>query len=156
MESAGFVVACSPFFDATLEKHADVVLPMGTFAETSGTFVNAAGQWQSFAGVAMPFGESRPGWKILRVLGNLIELPDCNYETSESIRDELMAVVGDAMPENRFSNEISTDAVAQKAAEGLDVPIYRIDSLVRRAQSLQLTRDGLGDGQNAADGRKIA
>jgi NADH-quinone oxidoreductase subunit G len=160
LEAAGLVVACTPFFDETLKEHADVILPIATFAETSGTFVNAGGDRQSFGGVAMPFGESRPGWKVLRVLGNLVDLPDCAYETSESIRDELFAAVGDAMPDNRFPREVLAGSTEQNLADRLDVPMYQVDALVRRSQSLQQTRDGLGDelsdGQDAADSRKIA
>jgi len=160
METAGLVIACTPFFDETLKKYADVVLPIATFAETSGTFVNAGGDWQSFGGVAMPFGESRPGWKVLRVLGNLLDLPDCEYQSSESIREELKVAVGDALPSHRFSGEIPAGSREQDVAENLDVPMYQVDALVRRSQSLQLTRDGLvngpADGQDAADGRKIA
>ena len=165
MGSAEFVVAFSPFHSEALESHADVILPTGTFAETSGTFVNAAGKWQSFHGVAMPFGESRPGWKILRVLGNLVDMPDCGYETSEAIRDELLNLIGGAATDgdasgNQFSTEISTGASDQNEAEIMDVPMYRIDALVRRSRSLQLTRDGLAagtpDGQDTAHRRKIA
>ena len=164
VEEAGFVIAFSSFFDETLKKHADVILPLATFAETSGTFVNAGGDWQSFTGVAMPFGESRPGWKILRVLGNLVDLPDCGYETSESVRDELLQAVGDAKPVDQFTSEVPPGPTEKNTAPDLDVPMYRIDALVRRSQSLQLTRDGLaGESatglvteRDAADGRKTA
>src|SRR5690606_22751225 len=65
---AGFVLALSPWLDESLKTIADVVLPVGTYAETAGSFVNAEGRWQSFTGVASPVGESRPAWKVLRVL----------------------------------------------------------------------------------------
>jgi NADH-quinone oxidoreductase subunit G len=164
VEKAGFVIALSPFFDETLKAHADVVLPVATFAETSGTFVNAGGNWQSFGGIAMPFGESRPGWKVLRVLGNMLDLPDCEYMTSESVRDELNAIVRDAnalaLPGNRISGEVPAGSVNQAAGAELDIPMYRIDALVRRSRSLQLTREGQADesfnGRDAAQGRKIA
>ena len=65
--SAEFVVALSPYSSA--KEFADVVLPIGTFAETSGTYINLEGRWQSVPGAAAPVGESRPGWKVLRVLG---------------------------------------------------------------------------------------
>ncbi|RLA27344.1 MAG: NADH-quinone oxidoreductase subunit G [Gammaproteobacteria bacterium] len=156
VEAAEFVIACTPFMDATLEKQADVIFPIATFAETSGTFVNAGGDWQSFGGVAMPFGEARPGWKVLRVLGNLLNLPDCEYQTSESIRDELKAAVGEGRPDNHFSTEVPAAAAPQNSLEDLDIPMYQIDALVRRSQCLQLTRDGIVNGPDAADGRKIA
>ena len=93
-----FVVALTAFDSDSLRDAADLLLPVGTFAETSGTYVNVAGTWQSFAGVANPVGQSRPAWKVLRVLGNLIEAPDFDYVTSEDVRDELTAKLGDVEP----------------------------------------------------------
>ena len=158
MESAAFVVALSPFLNDSFERYADVVLPMGTFAETSGTFVNAAGDWQSFEEVAESFGESRPAWKILRVLGNLLSMPDCDYETSQDICDEIKCLSADVRPDNgiRLDETPATAAAESVAPEDLDVPMYRIDPLVRRAHSLQRTRDGLKAAAGADADRKIA
>ena len=86
---AELVVAITPFASETLRKVAHVLLPMGTFAETSGTYVNLEGVWQSQAGAAVPVGESRPGWKMLRVLGNLLGLIGFEYQSSEDVREEL-------------------------------------------------------------------
>jgi NADH-quinone oxidoreductase subunit G len=158
MEKAGFVLALSPFLAPSLLQHANVILPMGTFAETSGTFVNAAGEWQSFRAVAQPVAESRPGWKILRVLGNLLDLPDCDYVSSEAVRDELQQAVVDVQPDNRISADAAPEAASSKIApaDELDVPMYRIDSLVRRAHSLQCTRDGQAGLNPPGEDRKIA
>ena len=144
VDSAEFVLALSPFFGGSLAQHANVVLPIGTFAETSGTLVNAEGCWQSFAGVAAPLGEARPAWKVLRVLGNLLELPDCHYLTSEAIRDELATAAGNLESDNLLSATASAraDNPAEIPAEDLDIPMYQVDAVVRRARSLQLTRDG--------------
>ncbi|MFW2403790.1 MAG: NADH-quinone oxidoreductase subunit NuoG [Gammaproteobacteria bacterium] len=155
-KSADFVLAISPFLGDSLNKYADVVLPMGTFAETSGTYVNAAGDWQSFGGIARPQGESRPGWKILRVLGNLLEMPGCEYESSDSIRDELRELAENASTRTGTSSAAPSPAVKRQVAmEDLDVPIYRADALVRRARALQLTPEGLA-GCGETDERKIA
>jgi NADH-quinone oxidoreductase subunit G len=158
MEKAEFVLVLSPFLSANFLKYAEVILPMGTFAETSGTFINAAGEWQSFSGVAQPVAESRPGWKILRVLGNLIDLPDCAYVSSDAVRDELRAAVVDVKPDNRISLDEAPKAGASKIPPGdqLDVPMYRIDSLVRRAHSLQCTRDGQAGLSSPDADRQIA
>ncbi|MDP7042042.1 MAG: NADH-quinone oxidoreductase subunit NuoG, partial [Gammaproteobacteria bacterium] len=75
LADAEFVVAMSPWISSSATEYADVVLPVGTFAETSGTYINAEGAWQSFAGVARPVAEARPAWKVLRVLGNLLDVP---------------------------------------------------------------------------------
>ena len=153
---AEFVLALSPFIGDDLNEHADVILPIGTFAETSGTFVNAAGDWQSFGGVAMPFGASRPGWKVLRVLGDLLELPDGEYDSSDEIRDELRGKCADAPASGLpTANCPAARGSAQVSLADLDVPMYQVDALVRRAQPLQWTRDG-GTDTGGATARRIA
>src|SRR5699024_3347484 len=73
LKSATFSVSLTPYRSAA-EDWADVMLPITPFTETSGTFINAEGRIQSFKGAAAPYGEARPGWKVLRVLGNLFQL----------------------------------------------------------------------------------
>ncbi|MBV8496353.1 MAG: NADH-quinone oxidoreductase subunit G, partial [Gammaproteobacteria bacterium] len=86
---AEFVVALTPFASEELKSIAQVMLPMGTFAETSGTYVNCEGRWQSQPGAALPVGEARPGWKVLRVLANLMNLSGFDYQSSEEVVAEL-------------------------------------------------------------------
>jgi NADH-quinone oxidoreductase subunit G len=151
--NAEFVVALSPFLGDGLNQHASVVLPMGTYAETSGTYVNAAGDWQSFNGVAQPVGDCRPGWKILRVLGNLLELPGCGYDSSTDIVAELRSKLDDDRTGELPTRQPSSSTVAPIPVAALDVPMYQVDALVRRSASLQQTQDARGD---APDERKIA
>lgn len=141
IEAQKFVAAFTPFVSESLERSADLLLPIGTFAETAGTFINCEARVQSFAGVANPVGEARPGWKVLRVLGNLLGADEFDYESSEEIRDEFLAGLGDFVPDNSYSGHKSIAAVngADSLAEQLDVPIYQVDSVVRRATALQLT-----------------
>lgn len=136
-----FVVALSPFESEALRASADLLLPIGTFAETSGTFVNVAGTWQSFAGIASPVGEARPAWKVLRVLGNLLGVPGFEYMTSEDVRDEIAGQLGDVTPNNELSSEANVSAPNGADAPDLeiDIPLYSIDGLVRRAPALQMT-----------------
>jgi len=138
LKAAGFAVALTSYRSAA-EDWADVMLPIAPFTETSGTFVNAEGRVQSFKGVAAPYGDTRPAWKVLRVLGNLFELQGFDYETSESVRDTVM--VGGL--DGRLSNEISARPGLAAHRDGLqrvaDVPIYRSDALVRRSAPLQAT-----------------
>jgi NADH-quinone oxidoreductase subunit G len=117
------------------------LLPIGTFAETSGTFVNCEGRWQSFAGVASPVGEARPGWKILRVLANLLDVVDSDYQSSLEIRDELKEMLGEITPDNsaRHDNALAKPSGDDAAGNDIDVPIYQVDAIVRRAVALQLT-----------------
>ncbi len=86
---AEFVVAITPFANDQLREIAHVLLPMGTYVETSGTYVNLEGNWQSHTGAAQPFAEARPGWKILRVLGTLANISGFEYQSSEDVREEL-------------------------------------------------------------------
>ncbi|HSL70020.1 MAG TPA: molybdopterin-dependent oxidoreductase, partial [Longimicrobiales bacterium] len=123
-----------------MRRFAHVLLPIGTFAETSGTFINAEGRWQSFLGAAQPVGESRPGWKVLRVLGNLLELAGFDYVTSEEVRDELKGRVGEAKPDTAFVARRTLNGERPGGA-AVDVPMYQIDALVRRAPALQRTRE---------------
>ena len=141
IRSQKFTVALTPFASESLLDAADLLLPIGTFAESSGTYVNVAGTWQSFPGIANPVGEARPTWKILRVIGNLLGAPGFEYVSSEQVLAELREQLGDARPDNAYPG---TTAIARPngadAADGdLDIPIYSIDPMVRRAKALQLT-----------------
>ncbi|MBS0420737.1 MAG: NADH-quinone oxidoreductase subunit G, partial [Proteobacteria bacterium] len=145
---AEFVVAVTPFANDQLRAIAHVLLPMGTYVETSGTYVNLEGNWQSHAGAAQPFAESRPGWKILRVLGTLANISGFEYQSSEDVREELRKLC----TESGATAAASTGAINYKGthratkvtagADVLDVSMYHIDALVRRAPSLQKTREG--------------
>jgi len=139
LASADAVVALTPWLTGSARDHADVVLPIGTFAETSGTYINVSGDWQSFTGVATPLGEARPAWKVLRVLGNLLEVPEFDYASSEAVRDDLAALEVHE-PQRAVVDLSFTSSVAVTAAD-LEVPIYSVDGLVRRAAALQQTRD---------------
>jgi NADH-quinone oxidoreductase subunit G len=144
LRAAEFVVAMSPLQLHSLE-HVDVLLPIAPFTETSGTFINAEGRVQSFHGVVKPAGDARPGWKVLRVLGNQFELSGFDFETSEDVRQEALGDV--AALASRLSNANAASGATSPAlpVSGIervsDVPIYASDSLVRHAASLQLTAD---------------
>ena len=120
-----------------------MLLPITPFTETSGTFVNAEGRVQSFHGVVKPLGETRPAWKVLRVLGNMLNVPGFEFETSDAVRADALGDLA-AVP-GRLNNHVEASIDASAAALGLeriaDVPIYEADPLVRRAASLQLTAD---------------
>ena len=136
-----FVVALTPFDSESLRASADLLLPVGTFAETSGTFVNVAGTWQSFSGVAKPVGDARPAWKVLRVLGNLLEAEGFEYVSSEDVLIEAQSLFGDASSASLTAPGKSSAAVngADAPSAELDVAIYSVDAVVRRAAALQMT-----------------
>ncbi|WP_292756180.1 NADH-quinone oxidoreductase subunit NuoG [Methylophaga sp. UBA2689] len=139
LQRAGFVVAINSFNCNSLHEYADVLLPLAAFAETSGTFVGLDHQWQSFTGAVAPPGESRPGWKILRVLGNISKFNGFDYVSSEGVRQELQDQLNRHTPVKNslyIPAEISQSDGLQLISE---VPIYRTDSLVRHSKALQLT-----------------
>jgi NADH-quinone oxidoreductase subunit G len=142
LQGAGLVVSMSPFKDANAE-FADVLLPCAPFSETAGAFVNAEGRVQSFHGVVRPLGETRPAWKVLRVLGNLLGLPGFEQATAEEVRTEALGDVGAlaARLDNRSNAAIAAAPVSAALERIADVPIYSSDALVRRAPSLQATAD---------------
>ena len=146
LQSAGFVVALSPYLSPALAAHADVVLPVGTFAETAGTFVNCEGRWQSFGGVSAPVGASRPAWKVLRVLGNLLDVPDFDYNSAEEICTAVRQVSATVQPDNTVAVTAIPPAVtaAEIVVGDLEVPMYGGDAIVRRAAALQMTREARG------------
>jgi NADH-quinone oxidoreductase subunit G len=142
LQGSGLVVALTSFKDAAV-SNADVLLPIAPFSETAGSFVNAEARLQSFAGVVSPLGETRPAWKVLRVLGNLLELPGFDQDSAEQVCAEALGKTEDLAA--RLDNRSAAKPGASHALPALeriaDVPIYATDALVRRAESLQLTAD---------------
>jgi NADH-quinone oxidoreductase subunit G len=144
LSAAEFVVALSSFQSAT-QAHADVQLPVAPFTETAGTFVNCEGVAQSFAGAAPPLGDTRPAWKVLRVLGSMLAVPGFEFENIDDVRAEL-AARGDIAARLANTTRVAIVTPAPASATGgleriADVPIYATDPLVRRAPSLQKTGD---------------
>ena len=139
LQGAELVVALSPYASAVTKRYARVILPVATFAETSGTYVNAEGSWQSFTGASRPFGEARPAWKVLRVLGNLCGLQGFEYLGSEDVLAEARSACAQVKPDNMTAT--LDKPLAPLQTMGLqrvaDVPIYAVDALVRRARALQ-------------------
>ena len=139
LSQADMVVSLSPF--KANADIADVLLPIAPFTETAGTFVNTEGRAQSFYGVVRPLGETRPGWKVLRVLGSLLGLPGFEQETIEDVRKA-------ALP-NPVSDRLSNATTASIDIAAVEhqpcvAAIYQLDGIVRRAPSLQLTADARG------------
>lgn len=139
LQQASLVVSMTSYVTDTLLTYADVILPMASFAETSGTFIGVDGQWQSFTGAASARADSRPGWKIVRVLGNLINLKGFDYVSSQDVRDEVSDQFNlHALPNKSFYTPENLDATSTLMAIS-EVPMYQIDSVVRRSEPLQLT-----------------
>ena len=145
MNNADFVICMSPFTTSTMREYADVILPVAPFTETSGTFINVEGQWQSFAGSVSPMGDTRPAWKVLRVMGNFLKLDGFGYLTSEEVRDELDSLTStlEANPRSEIT-AINLDGDKTDLIRIGHLSLYAVDSLVRRSEPLQATDDALG------------
>jgi NADH-quinone oxidoreductase subunit G len=147
LKQAKFVVSITAYENTEMNEYAHVMLPMATIAETSGTFVNAEGKWQSFKGAISPVGEARPAWKILRVLGNLFEFAAFDYQTSEQVRNELLKLLEQEKSEAWSRYTLLSAALRLLAQDrhifgsGLQritaVPMYSVDAMVRRSKALQ-------------------
>ncbi len=144
MHAADLVVALSAYKHHALD-YANVLLPIAPFTETSGTFVSTEGRVQSFKGAVKPVGETRPAWKVLRVLGNLLKVAGFDYDSSEAVRDEALAGIDVSARLNNTLQGMAVQTAGNNIATGLqrvaEVPIYSADAIVRRAAALQKTRD---------------
>jgi NADH-quinone oxidoreductase subunit G len=132
----------SPFRHGT--RYADVLLPVAPFSETAGSYVNCEGRLQAFKGVVPPLRETRPGWKVLRVLGTMLGLPGFELDDAEAVRASVLPEPGAIA--SRLRNGVSLPLGAPAAtAAGIervaDVPIYFADPIVRRSDPLQRTAD---------------
>jgi len=149
ISAATFVVSMAMFKNDVALQYANVILPIAPFTETAGTFVNIEGIAQSFNGVVKPLGNARPAWKVIRVLGNLLGLQGFEQNNIEAVRHEIATDINWLMA-TKLNNAVSgikidlgafvvTDALTGEAIH--EVGIYDVDSITRRAPSLQLTAD---------------
>jgi len=144
MKAAELVVAMSPYQHNAVE-YANVLLPIAPFTETAGAYISTEGRVQDFNGVVRPLGESRPAWKVLRVLGNLLGLAGFEHDSAGDVRREAL---GDGNIAGKLGNSLRQAALGtitpaqvgglQRIAE---VPIYATDAIARRSRSLQQTHD---------------
>jgi NADH-quinone oxidoreductase subunit G len=138
------VVAMSPYQHGAVD-YAHVLLPVAPFTETAGTFISTEGRVQSFTGVVRPLGETRPAWKVLRVLGNLLGLAGFEQDSAEEVRREALGEKGvEALLDNRLKDaDVGTLAAPAGGVQRIaEVPIYSADAIARRAGALRHTRDG--------------
>ena len=146
MGAAEFVVALTSYHHRASE-YAHVMLPIAPFTETAGAFINMEGRVQSFSGVVKPLGESRPAWKVLRVMANLLGLPGFEFDSIDAVRNAISVDLADAVSVflNKCATQATINVTLPQPVDGLErvgeVPIYQLDAVVRRAESLHQTRD---------------
>jgi NADH-quinone oxidoreductase subunit G len=142
LDQADFVVSLAPFRHGL--PYADVLLPIGPYTETAGSFVNCEGRLQRFNGVVKPAGDARPAWKVLRALGSLLQLPDFEFQSIDDVRQSMLPAAADIAARLAVGTgvELQPPATSASGIERVaDVPIYFADPLARRAPSLQATAD---------------
>jgi len=149
LREAQCVIALTPYAGVEQRANCSVILPVAAFAETSGTWVNVEGRWQSVPGAARPPGEARPAWKVLRVLGNLLGLQGFEYLSSEEVRDELRREL-DEYPAGSGAGGFVTGRLAALDVTR-EVGIYAVDAVVRRSRPLQETLAGRAGARGGAE-----
>ena len=151
LNHAEYVVSFNPFLADAVRHYANMILPIAAFAETEGSYVNLKGDWQSFNAAVTPAAEVKPGWKVLRVLGNLLHLEGFDYQTQEQVRDELKIQVDKhtfTLSKETLSLSLNNSDATHKVKDNelqrlCEWPIYKMDALLRRAHALQ--RSALGE-----------
>jgi len=142
MQDAEFVVVFSPYATEYMQDYADVILPIATFAETDGTYVNAEGRWQSAHKSIPAPDDSRPAWRVLRVMANKLGLEDIQYQTCQEISEEIKSQFDQHV---KFDSNLTDTNHLNISVEKADIyrasstPIYAVDNVVRRASALQET-----------------
>lgn len=139
LQQADCVVALSPFKAKSLLTHADIILPMASFAETAGSYINVAGDWQTFEAAIPPLGQAKPAWEILQTLGHLFALSDFNHATHTFIHDELTAYLkGPTSISPCALSAVEFPAPSSTSITRItEWPLYWGDTLVRRSPALQ-------------------
>ncbi|PJD92834.1 MAG: NADH-quinone oxidoreductase subunit G [Legionella sp.] len=140
MLAAEHVVVLSAFQSEAIEEYADVILPIAPYAETSGTYINIDGTWQTTTGAIAPYGEARPAWKILRVLANMLHCDGFEYVSSQDVLDEVKQ--HHSFMHELKANSYSPDSLPAHNGDLVRVgewPLYRNDAIVRHAQALQIS-----------------
>lgn len=149
---AGLGVVALTSYRSAVDQLADVMLPMAPFTETSGSYVNIEGRLQSFEAAVPPAGQTRPGWKILRVLGNMLDLEGFDQNSSEQVRGQalegyapqangLLSLCWTVDESKTLTEPVAPPSLGHAELERLpDLPIYMVDSIVRRSESLRQTQ----------------
>jgi len=144
LEQAELVINLTAFETEVMRRYSDILLPITTYFETAGTFVNAHGQWQSFKVSAEAPGDAKPAWKILRVLGNMLDVDGFDYVHADQVREEAQSQCQTLAAPEAFADR-NVKINLQHSTEMEIVPrlsLYSVDPIVRRSQPLQQAAGG--------------
>jgi NADH-quinone oxidoreductase subunit G len=142
LKAADFVVQCAAFVSEEAMNYADVLLPIAHYTENSGTYINCEGRVQASRAAAEPLGEARPGWKVLRVLGNYLELDGFDYIDLADVQDDYVLSDEQIVPQSGANlNGCPKDIDVQAIYRYVETPMYRLDASLRHAAALQKTMD---------------
>ena len=163
LTAADFVVVCNPFVTATMKSYANIILPIATFAETAGSYINCEGKMQQFRPALEPVAESKPAWKVYRVLAELLGVPGADFESCHDITQHIVK----NMPKPVAQSWQAVTAVEANSGSHRigHWPAMCIDPLVRRSEALQATLEqnvgyvklnsAFAKAKNIAEGQKI-
>ena len=145
LEQAEHVVALTSFRSEDLEPCCDWMLPISCYAEAEGTKINIEGRWQYQAKLVEANDDVKDAWKVLRMLATELGLANFEYNDLHEVKNEITSHIDS---EVEFSNALSSEPKINPHADNRQAlyrvsskPIYSIDSLVRRAPSLQAAQD---------------
>ena len=141
LRETGMVVHIGLYRDADLDECCHVQLPLAAFSETDGTHINCEGNLQEWKAAVSPPGDARPGWKILRVLGNYLSLDGFDYNQISEVSCEAIAGLADIRMRQEAAEFSVSEIPADRLQRIFELPLYRSDAIVRRAEALQTAAD---------------
>ena len=156
---AASVISLHAFQHPALDEVATIQLPIAAYAESEGSFVNCAGEWQRFRAAVKAPGQARSAWKVFRVLGEQLGLNGFDAISCDEITNEIHALCADSSSESAPSSrlDIATLASGDSARCFSEVPMYQLDAITRRAPALQeaASRASASIGVNAATAERL-
>ncbi|NYT52450.1 MAG: NADH-quinone oxidoreductase subunit G [Candidatus Vesicomyosocius endoextente] len=134
-----FVISLNSFKDDIVVGYSDVILPIASIYETSGTHLNINNDMQSYTAAVKAPNEVKPAWKVLKVMADLLELPGFNYEDSTQVLAEISyqshVIHNHDIKDNLTSYHNGISVIWQNSP-------YSIDAVLRHSETLQETKIG--------------
>ncbi|MGR8947474.1 MAG: NADH-quinone oxidoreductase subunit NuoG [Gammaproteobacteria bacterium] len=160
LSNAAAVISLNPFTNPSIDELATVQLPIATFAENEGSYVNCTGEWQRFAAAVKAPGEARTAWKVLRVLGEQLGLNGFDAINCADVTNEIQALCSDSSARSPANPRLDLQPLSASANDLECFPevfIYQVDALTRRASALQASQRAVAEqiAMNAATAQRL-